>query len=431
MGGHAATQVLRFGSNLVMTRLLLPDSFGVMALALTFMYALNMFSDIGLRMVAVQHARGGEKRFLDVLWTVQVLRGVLIMVVGLVCAAAVWSLNGAGLTRPGSAYAHPDLPGVLVLLAVGMLISGFESTKLISMGRELNLKKTVLLEIYAQLFGFAVMVSIAWLHPTVYALAAGAIANAVFKTALSHTWMDGYANRFGWETAIWRDIYRFGRWIFLSSILGFLIAAGDKIILGGLLSATDFGIYAIAVIIVGIVHELGNKISASVAYPALSEVQRERPEALRETYYKLRLPLDAVAFTSAGFLWAAGHQIIDLLYRDQYLQAGMVVQILAVSLVVVGVNTSGNVYMAVGKPWLVSMLMCVRLAGLIIAVPVLAQKYGLAGAGSRPDSGFCAGKASCGRFRSRPSDGGPGRCCRNWCELVSAEAFGFLWLPTR
>src|SRR6267378_378285 len=76
--GFGLGLVIRFGSNLLMTRLLLPDMFGVMAIATTIMIGLSMFSDVGLRQSVVQSPRGGESSFLNTAWTIQVLRGVLI-----------------------------------------------------------------------------------------------------------------------------------------------------------------------------------------------------------------------------------------------------------------------------------------------------------------------------------------------------------------
>src|SRR5689334_22026434 len=48
IGGFALLQILRFGSNLILTRLLAPDIFGVMALVNLFIIGLHMFSDFGI-----------------------------------------------------------------------------------------------------------------------------------------------------------------------------------------------------------------------------------------------------------------------------------------------------------------------------------------------------------------------------------------------
>ncbi|MCU0773178.1 MAG: oligosaccharide flippase family protein [Ideonella sp.] len=379
-GGHVATQLIRFGSNLVMTRLLVPDMFGVMALALTFMFALFMFSDIGLRQIAIQDRNGDRKEFMDVIWTVQILRGLVIMAFGLGLASMIWVFADHHLVREGSAYAHPHLPWVVALLSLSAVVTGFESTRLIRLNRELSLGRTVVLELVAQITGFIVMVLWARHSPTVFALAAGAMVNAGVKTVLSHVALPGHGDSIRWDRAQVWDILRFGRWIFLGSILGFLASAGDKLLLGGLLTATDFGIYSIAIIIVAMVHEVGTKITSTVTHAALSEVHRTNPADMRRVYYKMRLPIDAVSFFCFGLLVVTGPALIGLLYDPRYAAAGLVLQILAVSFVVIGPNTSGNVYLITGQPWLQSFLISVRLVAMLVSVPVLTSLHGLAGA---------------------------------------------------
>ena len=54
LAGYGISLAIRFGSNLVMTRLLVPEMFGVMAIATIVMVGLAMFSDLGLRQSIVQ-----------------------------------------------------------------------------------------------------------------------------------------------------------------------------------------------------------------------------------------------------------------------------------------------------------------------------------------------------------------------------------------
>ena len=70
--------VIRFGSNLVMTRLLVPQMFGVMAIATVIMVGLAMFSDLGLRQSIVQSRRGSDPVFLNTAWSVQIVRGLIL-----------------------------------------------------------------------------------------------------------------------------------------------------------------------------------------------------------------------------------------------------------------------------------------------------------------------------------------------------------------
>ena len=53
--GYGASQILRFGSNLILTRLLFPKLFGLMALLNTFIIGLHLFSDIGIGTIIIQN----------------------------------------------------------------------------------------------------------------------------------------------------------------------------------------------------------------------------------------------------------------------------------------------------------------------------------------------------------------------------------------
>ncbi|MDX2239769.1 MAG: oligosaccharide flippase family protein, partial [Leptolyngbyaceae cyanobacterium bins.302] len=58
IGGHAASQVIRLGSNLLLSRLLFPEAFGLMALVFTFITGLHMLSDFGVQPNIIQSKRG-------------------------------------------------------------------------------------------------------------------------------------------------------------------------------------------------------------------------------------------------------------------------------------------------------------------------------------------------------------------------------------
>ena len=74
---------IRFGSNLLLTRLLVPKMFGLVAIASVVMAGLNLFSDIGLNVNIIQSRRGHDPAFLNTAWAIANLRGILLWVSGL------------------------------------------------------------------------------------------------------------------------------------------------------------------------------------------------------------------------------------------------------------------------------------------------------------------------------------------------------------
>ena len=63
--GHFISQILRLGSNLIITRLLVPEMFGVMAIVTVLIAGSTMFSDIGLLQNIVHSKRGEERVYLN------------------------------------------------------------------------------------------------------------------------------------------------------------------------------------------------------------------------------------------------------------------------------------------------------------------------------------------------------------------------------
>ena len=89
--GYAASQALRLGGNLVLSRLLFPEAFGLSSLVSVFLVGLQLLSDVGLEPSVVQNERGDERRFLDTVWTIQAVRGALLALLAVLLARpAAW-----------------------------------------------------------------------------------------------------------------------------------------------------------------------------------------------------------------------------------------------------------------------------------------------------------------------------------------------------
>src|SRR5262249_13350024 len=139
--------------NLLLTRLLVPDMFGLMAIATIVMIGLAMFSDVGLRPIIVQSVRGDDAKFLNTAWTVQILRGVILWLIALCISLISFVTNHIGITPDDSVYADQRLPYVIAMLSLTLIIEGFNSTKLFEASRNLAFGRITLIEIVVQIAG--------------------------------------------------------------------------------------------------------------------------------------------------------------------------------------------------------------------------------------------------------------------------------------
>src|SRR5580658_1428970 len=106
---YGCSMALRVVNSVVLTRLLLPESFGLMALVATLIVGISLMSDIGLGPSVIQSRRGDDPVLLNTVWTLQVLRGAGIFVVSLVLA---WPM--------GLYYHEPRL--MELLPALGLIV---------------------------------------------------------------------------------------------------------------------------------------------------------------------------------------------------------------------------------------------------------------------------------------------------------------------
>jgi O-antigen/teichoic acid export membrane protein len=371
IAGHGLGQTIRLGSNLIMTRLLVPEMFGVMAIATTVAIVLNMLSDLGVRQSIVQSQRGDDPAFLDTAWVVQIVRGLLLWLLALMASVGLVVAKHYGIVPPQSVYAVSLLPAVIAVNSLSIIITGFQSTRIATANRRLDQKRIVQINLVSQSVGLAVMILVAVQERTIWALVAGGLVASLMTTVLSHLWFGGHRNRFRWEKEALVELMTFGRWVFLSSGLYVLAVNGDRLLLGAFVEAHVLGLYAIASLLITAVAGTFHRIFMAVSLPALSEVARISPERLRAVYNKLCLPGDVLLALMTGLLFIAGQWVIDLLYDPRYSASGGFLQVLALSLFAVRYEAARQLYLALGLPQYGTALSLARFIALYSTVPAL------------------------------------------------------------
>lgn len=358
--GNALSQLLRFVSNLIMTRLLAPDMFGLMALAGIFILGLNLLSDIGLKQILIQNKRSDDQ-FVNTVWTMQVIRGWLIWLFSIIVSIIFFFLSKWNLLPVDSVYNDAQFPYIVALIGLNSMIYGYEPTKVSFGNRNLTLKLNVTITLMSQVIGFFAMLIWAFFRPDVWALVVGSIVATFSNTVMSYFIIEGKRNHFYFDKTVSDEIFHFGKWIFISSIMGFLVMSSDKLMLGALVDAESLGYFAIAGLLVGAVVQLVGSMIHTVGFPALCETFRDNPSNLGKVFYKLRLPFDVLLLFTFGFLFVTADTVVQILYDKRYQSVGWILQIMSICLFEVRYRLAGECFLAMGKPKLQSGLTFVNL----------------------------------------------------------------------
>ncbi|MEY4749807.1 MAG: hypothetical protein RIQ60_2021 [Pseudomonadota bacterium] len=378
LGSQVGAQALRLISNLVLTRLLLPADFGLAAAVGTLYFGLVMFSDLGVWQSVVRSPRGHDPAFLGTAWAVQLGRGVLLAVLVLLIAA-VLQIGHAHWT-PGSVYADPRLPALMAVFALSALLQGGESMKIALAQRDLHGAGLARLELGSQLIALIFTWTLAWSTASVWALVLGQTVASAARTWGSHQMLPGPSVRPAWDRPAAAEVLGFGRWIFVSSIVGFLAAQGEKLLLAGSLAAASFGVFAIASTLLAALVGVLSSLNAHVVFAGLSRAGRDDRAAAARLYMKLQSWADLALGSVAGLLCGAGHWVVDLLYDARYAAAGWMLQILALGLLALRQQVAEQLMFARGQPAWVTANNALRIAALVVAVPLGLQLGGERGA---------------------------------------------------
>jgi len=320
VAGFGAQKVLQLASNLILTRLLFPEVFGIMALVSVVMVGLAMFSDVGIKPAIIQHERGEDPAFLNTAWTIQIFRGF-----------ALWAA-ACVLAWPASLfYGQPILFPLLCTGGVAAAINGFQSTALATANRKLMLGRLTFVQLVGQVITIAVTVALAWLYESVWALAIGNVIGAVVQTLLGHILLPSHAHAIRIERKAVESLIHFGKWIFLSTLITYFSAKGIQAIQGALVSAEILGLIYISSTISWAMGDLASRIIGLVGLPALSKIAREEPNRFPEVLRRIRFWTLAGTLPVIVMLSISSMPLIDLLYDERYAATGRYLAIMAIT----------------------------------------------------------------------------------------------------
>lgn len=370
VAGYATNQVLRFGSNLVMTRLLFPEAFGLMTIVQTVMTGVTMLSDLGIAQSIIRHARGAEPAYMNTAWTLQVGKGVIV-------ALILWGAAGP----VAAAYGQPLLEQLIPVAALIALVTGFNSTKVALANRNVDAVRVTLIDVGSLTMGIAASMLLALRDPSPWALVWGNLLGAAVKMLAGHFLLKGPTNRLAWDSSVARSILTFGAWVMLSSALTFLGGEGNKLMLAAVLDVRLLALLGLATTLNVVVWQAVRQLSGGLLFPAYSEVLRTDPKRLSGVVERARRVQIAPAWVVALIFVFAGPKIVQFLYDSRYEQAGVILQILAVGLMVDMLNGSfAGVLWAMGRTGLSTVLLVVLVVLQVAGILVGYWTYGKAGA---------------------------------------------------
>jgi O-antigen/teichoic acid export membrane protein len=370
--GYGVSQILRLGSNLILTGLLMPEFFSLMALVSFPFIALQSLFNIGLSPSIIQNKHGDEPNVLNTAWTMQVIHGVALWFFSLLIA---WPM--------ATFYEEPQLLWLIPVFGLGIVIYGFHSTSLLTLRRHMEFRKLTIFEVGVQAISLTVMISWAWFNHSIWALVAARLVSEIVGLVWSYRLIPGVRNRFAWDKAAAKSIFTFGKWIWMMTALVFLAEKAENLIWEKLVSSAMLGVYGVAFKLAEALLFLGliQGFNDAVIFPFLSR-QAELPrERLCSKIMQLRwfLLVAGAIFLTLGI--GLGDLLVSLLYNETYAQAAWILPILSLGFwPTILIATINPVLFAIGQPRYAAFGQLLQLIFVVIGLPVGFHLGGFVGA---------------------------------------------------
>lgn len=357
-----AWRVTGLATTIIMARILVPEDFGLVAIATTVFGVIDALSQFGFDRALIRNQNAGREHY-DTAWTLSILRSTIA---GLV----LWS--GAGFAA--DFFEDERLADIVKVLAVVAFIRGFQNVGVVNFQKQLWFGQDLKFRLYARAGFFVTVVALGLLWRDYWALVAGICAEYVLLVALSYV-MHDYAPRLSLKA--WREILGFSKWILANNVITFLNTRLDYFVVSKVAGAETLGFYSVA-------NQLSTMASSAITapathsmFPGFAKVADERAR-LADLYLKSVGILTMIAMPAAVGVACLAEPVVMVLFGQQWLQAVPLVQVLALyGIVRVTFGNATSVMLAAGRPDLPAALAAARLAVLL---PLLIWATSVAGA---------------------------------------------------
>lgn len=336
-------QVMTTAITFVLARTLGPEAFGVAAMAIVYVFFIEMLQRQGLSSAIIQRKDLRGAHLDTAFWAVL---GVSMVLTGLSLALAGWWASVNDL---------PELRNVVIFLSLLIPIKGLVIVQEAIMRREMDFRSLALRTNVAVLVAGIVAVIMALAGAGVWALVVQQLLSA-FVGLLLLWGLSSWRPRRTFSRAAFRDLIGFSSLSFVATIAVFIGARADALLIGLFFGPKAAGLYYFATRLVTMITDLAARALQGAALPELSRHQGnskvfvERTLTIISTTSLAAIPL--LALLAGGSI-----DVVGLLGEDEWGPASTVLRILALSGAFRALTMFiGPALLAIGRPGRVAQL---------------------------------------------------------------------------
>ena len=303
----------------VLARLVKPNDFGLMGIALIVIEFSKMFTHMGVGPALVQR-REVQKRHLTTGLTLSLLIGAFFAMLLILSAPYIAAF-----------FQMPELTTILRVLSMIFVIDSFTLIGQALLQRNMKFRISSAIEVTAYAIGYgAVGITFGYLGWGVWALVMASLAQSLLLTVFL-LFVQPFPKRPGFEKQAFRELMFFGGGFTIARIANFFATQGDNLVVGRMLGAQALGIYGRAyqfmVMPAGL---FGNALDKAL-FPAMAIVQGDQSRLAR-AYLTGASIIALIAIPVSFLIFFLAPEIVMVLLGPEWTAVILPLKILACSL---------------------------------------------------------------------------------------------------
>lgn len=308
------SQAVAWVTTIMTARLLKPEDYGIVGMAGVFIGLLGLMNEFGIGITVVS-LRDLSDRFLAQLNSFS----VIISLIGIGLSAA--------LALPiGAFYVSPEVPGVIMAMAAGFLLTGFKTVPYAVLQKELRFKMLAGIEGVQILVQAILTIAGAAMGWGYWSLVMGILGGSIISTGLTLN-----VKRLGFQYPQWLEMkgaMTFSGHIVAMRFSWYIQSNADSLIIGRMLGQAALGTYSMAFSLAMVPVEKVAAVASQVTTALFSTVQDD-PKALRRYLLALTEGFALLTFPSTLGMALVADTFVPVVLGNQWMDAIAPLQVLA------------------------------------------------------------------------------------------------------
>jgi lipopolysaccharide exporter len=353
-------RVIGIASTFILARILVPDDFGIVAMASVIVAFADIIFGLGINVALIQN-KNPTQAYYNTAWTLRILQTSCVTLVLMILAPFA-----------ADYYKDPRVMLVIQVMALSLLVNAFENVGIINFQKELRFVDDARFVLFKRLTTFFITLGMTLILQNYWGMIIGAFAGRVISSLRSYS---VHPMRPRFALSEWREIFSVSQWVLVKNISQFLDRKMHVFLVGGLASTSVTGGYTLASEISDVpATDLLAPINR-VLFPAFARAKDNMKELIKLLIRAQAVQVMVTFPACVGFIMTA-HELVPVALGEKWMFIVPFIQILALSNIIQSINSSANyVLTVIGKMRLLAVTSWIQLA--VFGVGVMLLRTGL------------------------------------------------------